>query len=220
VQAKLGIKQGQWQAARRALRGLHGGMSTAAARAINRTLPTGRKVADQEARKEYTVKSAAFKAQCRIIRAAPRFGRLSGTLEVGYRPLQIYNFFQVAPRKPFHELKRKPRGGIRANVKRSTGRRVIPGAFVARLQSGHVAVLERFGPKSRRARWAKVSGRSGARVEVFEYRQKTREIYGPSPAAMLKSLDVWPKVEREMQATLTKRFDHEVTNLLRQAGRR
>lgn len=230
---KLTMNKAQWDAAERALKGFSKGVGTAAARAINRTLITGRKFADLEIRKDHTLSSTALKGQIKLYNASPRYGRTSGTMELSYRPFPVYKFFRVKPRTPYHQLQRKPPAGAQVMVRKSGGYKVIPHTFVAQMKSGHLGLFSRyksgwseagrggasvFSPitvKERRVEHWVQYGRGGAKTHVSTYKsERIYEIYGPSVAGMARTADVYPVVEREMQSMLQKRFLAEVTHLL------
>lgn len=228
MKVQLKIDRRAWRQAERILAGLKGpGVNTAGTQAINRALITMRKVSVQEVRKAYTIKAKSFRDQARIYKASTRLGRLSGVLEIGGQTLPLHKHFSGGHKKPFSSMARRPRRGAAVNVKRSTGRRTIVGGFVAQMKSGHLGVYIRTGQM-----WSAPLGRSGARTgkgysktkwNLRHSRGRPRlpifDMHGPSPRAMAKSQDVYPRVIRAGNDALYDRFNHEVEYILDRARR-
>ena len=93
--------------------------------------------------------------------------------------------------------------GVQVRVLRSSGGKVIPGTFLATMRSGHEGVFQRID---------KVTG-SG--------RQAISELSGPSPAELIASTKIFPRLRKKIQEELAPIYNRELGHeLKRQASRR
>ena len=118
------------------LSGIKGGAERAMSRAINRTVTYGKTQSSRLIRKEYTISPDAVK-RATTAEGTGKTGRLLGRISFKDRPKQLRNF-----------TRRVGNDGVHVSVKRSTGLRLIPGAFVRRINSGP-AILRRIWNLSR-----------------------------------------------------------------------
>lgn len=157
----------------------------AAVSAINKTATSVRGFAVKLINKDYNVKQKAIRAELHIKRAnfKKRTARIIGESSPG---ISLYKFSPTPKRIPstIHKPGRwmiklrgmvpgsdryLPKGGIKVMVTRGK-RKMVEGAFIARMSSGHVGIF-------RRADNNRVGLRS--RKTVIE------ELYGPSPIRLL-----------------------------------
>ena len=86
--------------------------------------------------------------------------------------------FKITPRNPDS----RPKSGVRVQVRRFGASRVVQGAFVARMKSGHVGVFKRDG----------------------EGRLPVRELFGPDPKLYLRRQMMLKQLRRSISARLEK----------------
>ncbi len=184
------INENQLREAEVLLRSIPGGINKAIAAALNRAAEGGRTDVSRKARERYHVKSKDITSTIRLTKAAP--DNLSAIVLSSGRPLALTKF-KVTPSKPPQKKRTNP---IIARVVKGEGGQ-IRGAFVARMQSGHVGVFHRAGQ---------------SRYPIIQR-------YGPSVPQMLGHRSVTEYVEQRAQEQLEARLDHEIGRLLRGARR-
>jgi hypothetical protein len=114
----------------------------AAARALNKTATQARNQASREIKKKYAIGSRLLKRRIRITSRADTFTlRAVVTAEGKPFPLLAFNPKQVKGRKQKGTRARKG-GGVKVTIKRGE-RKLIRGAFVAQMKSGHRGVFAR-----------------------------------------------------------------------------
>lgn len=96
--------------------------------------------------------------------------------------------FSTSPTSP----PRRPPSVLRAAVRKGGGKKPIPGAFVARMQSGHVGVFMRSGTR----------------------RLPVNEKYGPAVPVMLNEPGVTEHLQKEAVERMRTRLDHEMNRVL------
>lgn len=109
-------------------------------RAINRTLTTMRKEAQQEVQKEIKLKSTDIKATIVISKATSSNGR--GILSVIRKGVEL---FKYGARRKVVRTPRGKRYGVTVQVKGQ--RKLVEGGFIATMRNGKTGVFRR-GPKS------------------------------------------------------------------------
>lgn len=98
------------------------------------------------------------------------------------------------PRLPLiYFAARQLKPGVSVNVKRASGRKLIPHAFIADMKSGHRGVYERRGKK----------------------RLPIREFFGPSIPQLFKGADVYKVMEAHATAKFNDTLIHEITHFMR-----
>ena len=170
--------------AKELLQGIPGGVQVAVARAINRALDSGVTAASRKAREEYYVSHKAIITSVKINRA--RTDKLIGAA-TSRGPKRELIEFRVNP----NSAKRVPM--VRVAVKKGSGMKDLPGAFVAAgTSTGNLHVLKRAG----------------------EQRYPLHVKYGPSVPEMIGSPNVKKVVEDHAREVLLVRLEHEIGRLL------
>jgi len=96
--------------------------------------------------------------------------------------------FRTTPSKPQPKKARV----LRAAVKKEGGKKPIPGAFVAQMDSGHIGVFRRVGRK----------------------RLPIEQLYGPAIPVMLSEPGIAEHLQEEAHRRMVARLDHEVNRVL------
>lgn len=162
--------------------------ATAITRALNKTAAAAKVEASRNIRAAgYNIKARAIKESI-VIRRATR-SDLTAILEVTGRPIRLINYDA-----------RQVARGLSVSVK--NGRKVIPGAFVATMKSGHKGAFKRL-PGT-------VTGKRGKPI----LNRKIVELFGPSiPSAMQNEV-----VQRQLEAAIRDKFpkllEHEIAYIL------
>lgn len=186
----IGLTEEKLQSANQLLKHIPGAFPKAAANAINRSAEGSRTDAVKKVREEYFIQAGRVRETMEIRRATT--SDLTASVISRGRPRAL-SYFKIKPGK---STKRRPNGGVFAQVKKSGGG-VIAKSFVAQMASGHVGVFNRSGK------------------DPFPIEQR----HGPSVAQMLGSQSVSRYVEREATRRVDERLDHEVYRMLRGYGK-
>lgn len=180
------------------------GLDTAVARALNKTITGARTDAVAMIRRDYNLKAGLIRADLRIIRASA--SKLQAVLRGEGSPGIVMIDSGVLPRRVPSTVRTKgrytPAVGISAMIKKGK-RTTFPGAFVARMPSGHVGVFLRREDGSRM--------RSKNRVAI-------RQMYGPSAIKLLAGDRYDEELENKIEERWEKDLQHEARNVLRKAG--
>lgn len=167
----------------------------------------------------YNIKSGDVRAQFKTSKASVRHGKhVAGLAATGRRVPLIQ--FMGGSKQPFSEMKNKPRVGARKKVLRSGALKTIPGAFVARMKSGHVGIYRRAASGSGYIEsYRKSGGRRTRRLVVDRKFGKGR--VARLPVYQLKSLSIprmaakiLPGRRAELQRFFLRRF---ISNVRRAA---
>ena len=163
------------------LAGVPGGYQRAVGSAIKRAASTALTFAKREITKEYTLSSGVFLRRTRNINHFTHGGM---GVEIGFRgaaiPLAQFSF------------QASKNGGVKVNVKKSTGVKSLDHAFLATAYS-HTGIWERVG----RSRFP------------------IHELFGPAtPQMMYSNEDVADGIEDKLAETYLKRIDHEIARIL------
>lgn len=159
----------------------------AIARATNRAGTSARSEASREIRKEVALKAATVRDAIKVSKASPSRPRVD--LRISGRPIPLSRY-------PVRQTK----AGVSVQVKRSSGRKVVSGAFIATMRSGHRGVF-----------WRRL-GASGKPVG----RLPIRELFSTTVA---QALDETGKVGRVL-STATRRFATELAREIRFRARK
>lgn len=154
--------------------------------AINRVGQGVKTEASRKIRETYRIRSSDVSkyGNIRVTRASPE--RMQLLLTSRGRNIPLIRF-ATSPNKP---PDKQPKV-LKASVKREGGRKPIPGAFVARMRSGHVGVFER-------------AGKSRTPIE---------EKYGPAVPVMLNNPEITQHLMDEAQRRMKVRLDHEMNRV-------
>lgn len=180
----------QLERAEELLKNIPDGVLKAVVNAINRAAESARTEAVRKVRERYYVKAKDVRETIRIIKAT--YENQAAVIYAKGSPLTLSKF-RITPSKPSTKRRKKP---IIARVVRGEGG-PIPGAFVARMQSGHIGVFKRAG----------------------KTRLPIQELYGPSVPQMLGHESVTEYVEEKAKEKLEERLEHEINRLLRGVGK-
>lgn len=153
--------------------------------ALNRVATGLRTEAVRKVRETYVVKAGDVRQTIKITKA--NMSRMELILVSRGRSLPLIRFRTNPSRPPI-----RPPRMLRAQVKKSGSKKSIPGAFVARMQSGHVGVFERHGSR----------------------RLPIRQLYGPAVPVMLNESRVQRHLQEEAQRRMIQRLDHEINRVM------
>lgn len=162
-----------------ALSGVKNGAPRAISRAINRTVSFGKTRISKLTREEYTIRAGDIKSASKTFKA--NASNLRGEISFKGRTKQLRDFGVRVNRK-----------GLRVSVKRGTGFKRLPTAFIRTVNSGP-AIMRRV-------------GRERYPLEV---------LHGPSVPQMAGSVNVTPKVAKDIEAKLSERLEHEMNAILK-----
>jgi len=185
----------QIERARQQLERLPGKLAIALARAINRAAEAARAEAIRGVTARYNVKAASVRKTITMRRANSADPR-ARVVSVG-SAIPLIGFV-VSPNKP---AKRRLKTPHKAAVLKGEGLKPFPGAFVARMKNGHIGVFTRTGEQNEKTK-----------------KEKIKERYGPPIPEMMNNKDVRVSIEARATEMLNKRLDHEVNQILIQAG--
>ena len=135
MEISLKIKVEDIARVERELAGMRNAGNRVLARGLNKTLGGVRTDISVEIRKELNVKKATIDKTSRITKAMP--DRLTASIESMGQPLPLSSFSGTRQRVK----------GVSVKVKQNHSRKVIPGTFLATMQSGHTGVFWRMGKK-------------------------------------------------------------------------
>jgi len=158
-------------------------------KSLNRAITGVKMDAAREAGKAYNVKPADVKKTFSNSKASGN--RLKATATFSGKRTPLYRFGA----KPARPTKRRPKVGVSVQVKAS--RKVVRGAFVAKMKSGHVSLFKR----------------SGA------HRLPLRELEGPAVPQMLNNQGVREKLQGSAADRFSKNLDHEMNYLIQKGGK-
>jgi len=181
-----------------ALSHIPGAAQKAAAAAINRAAQSAMTAASKAARENYYVKHSDVLNTMKLYRATP--ADLSAMV-VSRGHLLALSKFRVTPKNPNPAKAAKARwkkgkaSPLVARVRKGEGGS-IPGAFVARVESGHVGVFRR----------------------TTKAKYPVEHLYGPAIPQMLGSRSVSEAVETRAKEQLETRLEHEINRILEGYG--
>ena len=177
---------------------VRGGLGKALERTLNRVGEGMRTDADREIRAVYHVKRKYTLRNLKLFPAIAKYNRYWVMVRAEGAKIPLIGF-KTSPASP---RARPPKAGTLVSVRKDkTGKRIKHG-FVARMESGHVGVFER----------EIVGGKRVGRLKIIEMR-------GPSVKGMLRKevMQTGAVLERAKERA-DKRLQHEVKQVLRQAG--
>ena len=152
--------------------------------ALSRTSQRLKTESGRKAREMYVVKSKAVTDQVVLRRGSA--SSLSNELRWKGRNIPLMQF-RTNPKSPNARTR-----VLKAAVKRAGGNKKVDGAFLARMQSGHIGVFRRSSRK----------------------RLPIEELYGPAVPVMLNNPAVVEHLERVAAEEMEKRFEHELSRRL------
>lgn len=172
-------------------------------RALNRAADSTKTNAIREIQKRYNVTGKALRGTDRRAGAffvkPPSPTRLVATVTASGNPLPLSGF------RP-----RQTGRGVSLSVRKGAARRVIRGAFIARMKSGHVGVFHRYSPPGKRF--------AGARGTLARHRGTPNrqdlpidELYTTAVPGMFGAKEV----QEALQKVAVQRFETVLTQELR-----
>jgi hypothetical protein len=168
-------------------------LNLAAMRALNRAATTVRKEASSEIRKVYNLTAAVAKAQMKITRATKY--SLEAVVTAKGKPIGLIDFSA-----------RQTARGVTVKVRRDSGRKLIPHAFVAAGRGGGEQVFLRVVPgteKTTRLYREKRVRRKGSDLPIVALKSV-------SVARALVSKAVFAALKRVAQSEFVKNFNSEM----------
>jgi len=177
--------------ARQVLEGLGRKTPPLVARALTRSARGVVTDASRETRKVYNVRSMDVRKSFSVVPA--NRSNLTASASSGGQRISLLHF-GARPRKPGG---RRPKRGVSVNV--MSGRKTIPGSFVARMPNGGIGVFRR---------------KQGAG------RLPIRKLTGPSVPHMLDHEDVQPNLEAGIGERFNTTLDHELDRYFKKKGLR
>jgi len=186
---------------RRLTRGLDSteeAMKRATVSALNKSAVQVQSFIVGEVSQEYNVKKAAVRKELKIFKA--NFNTLQATIfGEGSPGIPLYQFSPTPKRVPSTRRLKSggyaPKQGIKVMIHRGV-RKVVKGAFIARMDSGHVAIFKR---------------RSGNNLPIDE-------LYGPSPMRILENPDLLQRFDDFTEEVYDKNMLHEAEYYLNKYG--
>lgn len=202
--AQVRLSESDIKAAKRALIFVEDGFPKAYARALNKSATSVRTDMVGLVRKEYNYKAAAIRKRIEIRRATR--ADLSASLYSSGRHVNLTDIIGT----------RKTKKGVSVNVKKSTGRKLIPRAFINQgVKSGKRIVLRRPGnPRGQRKKlWARYGppgsgGKVGSMARLDYFEAVPVEIIYNTPQN-------WARIQKKAGAHIKKHFAHEVDVVLK-----
>lgn len=192
------------------LESLPRGLAKVTSRAINRTLTATRAEMVRLIRTEYAIKAGAVRKELRITNstAAKLEGRIEGEQSPGVPLIEFVKFKRVPSTLRTKSGGYAPKIGVPVLVRRSKGKRIIPGAFTAQMASGHKGIFVRG------ARWK--AGKKGTKSNLGK--REIMELYGPTPIMLLGTDERIDQIEEYAQEVMDKNLAREANYILSKEG--
>lgn len=180
------------------------GLETAVARALNKTILGARTDAKALIRRDYNIKAGTIAGQLKIRRANNKqlSASLYGSASYGIPMLEMSVLPRRVPSTVRNQGRFTPAVGISAIVKKGK-RTTFPGAFVARMQNGHVGVFRRD-PSGKQMR-----GKNEPAI---------KGVFAPTPIKLLAGERYDQEMEEKMETRWDKNIQHEAEHVMRQFG--
>ncbi len=175
--------------------------------ALNKTITSVRTFIVREVNKEYNVAQKDIRKELKLSKA--NYSRMEArVMGEGSPGIKLYKFSPTPKAAPStRRLKSgaySPKGGIKVMIHRGS-RKIVKGAFIARMSSGHVGVFRR--KESGIGDWWNAF--SGGGIE---------ELYGPSPLRIIDTDYYVDRMDDFTQETMDKNMAHEAEFYMKQAG--
>jgi len=194
------------QEAAAALEGIKNGLVRAYARALNSTADDMRRAMVAMGRDEYSYKVADLSK--RIYVHKTDWSNLRSFVRSKGDEVSLTGFLGTRP----------VASGISVDVKKSTGRKIIPRTFLNYAKSGHQLVLRR--PGKPHGQYHVLYGRYGPPGSGGKLGSRARLDWfaGPHPELIWNTQENWNKLQTEANERLAVNFAEEVDGVLRQYG--
>jgi hypothetical protein len=198
VAIQIYFDQTSVNAAKSTLDGIKGGLPRATARALNDTFTGVRTDMVALIRDKYNHKAGAIRSRITIAKASAN--SLFGLVQSKGRSFNLIDVAGTSPSQlPRDGKYKKPRLGISVNVKKSTGRKIIIGSFLASGKaSNKVLVFQR----------AKIGNTIVGRYPI-------KAIAAPHPEIIYNTPENWLELQGKAKVRLDKNFAHEVDAIIK-----
>lgn len=186
------------------------GMAIATSRAANKVLTTTRAEMVRTIRTKYAIKAVDVRKELAIDKMYPAklVGRIWGESSPGV-PLNVFvRMRRVPSTKRTKGGGYTPKIGIPVLVRKDKGKRIVRGAFTAKMRSGHVGAFVR-GSRYKQGRKTSKS-QLGAR--------EITELFGPTPVKLLGGKEVLAAIEQYANLAMDKNLRHEAEFFLQKQG--
>lgn len=186
------------------------GLATATSRAGNKTLTSTRAEMVRMIRTEYAIKAGDVRQELAVKRMTANAleGSIKGESSPGVPLLKFARMRRIPSTKRTKAGGYTPKVGIPVLVSKAKGRRVVRGAFTARMSSGHQGVFVRG------SRWK--AGRKTTKSNLGA--REITELFGPTPVKLLEAAANLSRIETFAQQTMDKNLAHEADFYLQQKG--
>lgn len=199
--------------ARELVKGLNVGekvLVQAVVSSLNKTIVSTRAEASRMIRVEYNVKAGAIKAELAISRASYR-RQEAKILGEGSPGIPLFDFSPTPKKAPSTKRLKAggygPKKGIKVMIRKGD-RKIVKGAFVAMMPSGHVGVFKRM--ESGTGNW----------WDAFSGKQKITELFGPSPLRILDNDRYQIPLDDFAGEAMDKNLPRELDFYMKKAGLR
>jgi DNA-binding transcriptional regulator YiaG len=121
------------------------GIERATSRAVNKTLTTTRAEMVRLIRQKYAIKAGDIRAALNISMAKPNKleGKIFGESSPGIPLIKFARTKKVPSTRRTKAGAYSPAGGISVLIRKDRGKRIVKGAFLAKMTSGHIGAFER-----------------------------------------------------------------------------
>lgn len=186
------------------------GLAKATASAGNKTLTSTRAHMVTLIRAKYAIKAGDVRKELEIRRmtVAKLEGMIRGESSPGVPLFKFVRFRRVPSTMRTKAGGYTPKIGIPVVVRKDRGKRVVRGAFVAKMQSGHIGAFVR-GSRYK-------AGRKTSKSNLGS--REITELFGPTPVKLLGAEVNLAAIEQQAQVTMDKNLQHEAEFYLRRAG--
>lgn len=173
-------------------------MRKAEVSATNKTAVSTRSYVVKAIAKDYRVKQKDIRKELNLSRATYK-NPVADIWGGGSPGIALYDFAPTPKRTPSTKRTKRgkytPKTGIKVMVRRGN-RKVVKGAFIAKMRSGHIGVFRR-------------SDKKGLPID---------ELFGPSPIRLADADYLKPKIDIFVGATMDKNIAREADYYLKRAG--
>jgi len=168
-----------------------GGLELVAVRAVSRTAKSAVSYANQALREVLTLRAKDIKPLITVTKY-PSGEDLTAEITVSDAARPLYDF-SVSPKLPVAEGGRRAKQGPSVRVRRGGARQTLRGAFVARMQSGHLGVFRRPGQ-------ARLPVKELYSAGIASYWQEGKEVHASWEKRTLERLGI--ELDQQLDAYL------------------
>lgn len=192
---KIKIDKEQLVEVEAAMTGIKNGYKKILVRSLNKTITGVRTDAVSEIRKEITPKAKIVRDTFKLQKA--NYVNLSASVKSTGWPLPLINY-----------LARPVKRGVTFQVRQAASRSLLPGAFIATMNSGHKGVFWRKHRDTHHAGIVKRKVRYGSLP--VRYRLPIRQRYGPAVPSVMESEQVMEPILRKAGDRLSGEIEHQL----------